>query len=90
MTGYLKNAEATKRAIHGDLLRTGDLGYMRDDELFWAGRVRERITVRGRSSTPATSSPSSSRSKGLRKGCFAAFGSTRPGRERSGWSLSVR
>ena len=74
MNGYLRNAEATKRAIHGDLLRTGDLGYLRDDELYWAGRVRERITVRGKKFDPSDFEPFLLEVQGLRKGCFAAFG----------------
>lgn len=74
MLGYLGDGRATKRALHGDLLRTGDLGYMRGREVFWVGRVRERITVRGKKLDPSDFEPVLLQVAGLRTGCFAAFG----------------
>lgn len=74
MLGYLGDARATRRALHGDLLRTGDLGYVRGREVFWVGRVRERITVRGKKLDPSDFEPVLLRVAGLRAGCFAAFG----------------
>lgn len=74
MLGYLGDAKATRKALHGDLLRTGDLGYRRDGELFWVGRVRERITVRGKKIDPSEFEPVLFAVSGLRAGCFAAFG----------------
>jgi fatty-acyl-CoA synthase len=74
MAGYLRDARATHRAISGNLLRTGDLGYLRDGELFWVGRVRERITVRGMKLDPSDFEPILLRVPGLRHGSFAAFG----------------
>jgi acyl-CoA synthetase (AMP-forming)/AMP-acid ligase II len=74
MLGYLGDSKATQRALHGDLLRTGDLGYLRSGELFWVGRVRERITVRGKKIDPSEFEPVLFAISGLRAGCFAAFG----------------
>jgi acyl-CoA synthetase (AMP-forming)/AMP-acid ligase II len=74
MLGFLGDAPATKRAIRGNLLRTGDLGYLRNGELFWVGRVRERITVRGKKIDPSDFEPVLLNIADLRKGCFAAFG----------------
>jgi acyl-CoA synthetase (AMP-forming)/AMP-acid ligase II len=74
MVGYLGDARATRRAVYGKLLRTGDLGYMRDGELFWVGRVRERITVRGKKLDPSDFESILLRVPDLRHGCFAAFG----------------
>lgn len=74
MDGYLKDARATRRAIYGDLLRTGDLGYTRGEELFWVGRVRERINVRGVKLDPSDFEPILLQIRGLRHGNFAAFG----------------
>lgn len=74
MSGYLGDARASRRAIFQDLLRTGDLGYVRDGELFWVGRVRERITVLGRKLDPSDLELSLLQVDGLRQGCFAAFG----------------
>jgi acyl-CoA synthetase (AMP-forming)/AMP-acid ligase II len=74
MRGYLKDAKATQRAIKGDYLRTGDMGYLRNGELFWTGRVRERITIRGVKFDPSDLEPILFDVPGLRQGCFAAFG----------------
>jgi acyl-CoA synthetase (AMP-forming)/AMP-acid ligase II len=74
MAGYLGQARESRRALHGRLLRTGDLGYVRDQELFWVGRVRERITVRGRKLDPSDFEHALLATPGLRPGCFAAFG----------------
>lgn len=74
MMGYLDDPDATHRALHGDLLRTGDFGYMSDGELFWTGRVTERITLFGRKYDPSDFEPVLLNVPGLRKGCFAAFG----------------
>jgi acyl-CoA synthetase (AMP-forming)/AMP-acid ligase II len=74
MTGYLGDAPATRRALVGDLLRTGDLGYVRAGELFWVGRVRERINTLGRKLDPSDFERPLLQVAELRQGCFAAFG----------------
>lgn len=74
MEGYLGDEEATAEAIVGDLLLTGDLGYLRTGELFWVGRAHERITVRGKKIDPSDFEPILVDVEGLRQGCFAAFG----------------
>ncbi len=74
MVGYLSDARETRRALFGRLLRTGDLGYVRNGELFWVGRVKERITVRGRKIDPSEFEPILHSVDGLRHGCFVAFG----------------
>jgi acyl-CoA synthetase (AMP-forming)/AMP-acid ligase II len=74
MAGYLQDARANRHALFGDLLRTGDLGYLRGEELFWVGRVRERITIRGVKLDPSDFEPILLQVDGLRTGCFAAFG----------------
>jgi acyl-CoA synthetase (AMP-forming)/AMP-acid ligase II len=74
MAGYVGDARATRRALIGEWLRTGDLGYLRGEELFWIGRVRDRITVQGRKLDPSYFEPILARIEGLRAGCFVAFG----------------
>jgi acyl-CoA synthetase (AMP-forming)/AMP-acid ligase II len=74
MNGYLDDPEATHQALAGQLLRTGDLGYLRGRELFWVGRVQERINVRGVKLDPSDLEPILFAIQGLRPGCFAAFG----------------
>ena len=72
---FLSDEVATKEAILPDgLVLTGDLGYMRDGELFWTGRARERITIRGKKLDPSDFEPALFEVADLRKGCFAAFG----------------
>jgi acyl-CoA synthetase (AMP-forming)/AMP-acid ligase II len=74
LEGYLGDRRATRRAQLRDLLRTGDLGYLRRGELFWVGRVRERINVFGKKLDPSDFEAVLLKVDGLREGCFAAFG----------------
>jgi len=82
-TGYWRNPEASERAFGARLasgaperyLRTGDLGILRDGELFVTGRIKEVIKIRGKSyypqdleATVAAAAPDE-----LRRGCSAAF-----------------
>ncbi len=74
MKGYLGLARDTRKAISGRLLRTGDLGYVRGGEVFWVGRLQDRITLRGRKLDASDFESVLLRVPGLRDGCFAAFG----------------
>lgn len=74
MLRYHGNPRETMRALRDGLLHTGDLGYVRDGELFWTGRVRERITVKGKKIDPSAFEAVLASTPGLREGCFVAFG----------------
>jgi acyl-CoA synthetase (AMP-forming)/AMP-acid ligase II len=74
MTEYLGDEVATQRALGKGLLQTGDLGYLRGGELFWVGRLLERISIRGRKLDPSDFEGVLLEIPGLREGCFAAFG----------------
>jgi len=74
MVGYLRQRRETRRALYRKWLRTGDLAYVRGREVFWVGRRRERITVRGRKFDPSDFEQILFGIPGLRTGCFAAFG----------------
>ena len=74
MSGYLGQPRETRRAIYGDLLRTGDLAYKRGNELFWVGRVRERITTLGKKLDPSDFERILLKIQNLRHGCFSVFG----------------
>lgn len=78
MEGYLHDPEATAAAFHNGLLKTGDLGYVREGEFFWTGRVQERIAVRGRKIDPSDFEAALLRVADLRPGSFAAFGHDDP------------
>jgi len=74
MVGYLDEPEETALAVRGDEIFTGDLGYLRNGELFWTGRVRERINLNGKKYDPSDFEGVLFEVDGLREGCFAAFG----------------
>jgi acyl-CoA synthetase (AMP-forming)/AMP-acid ligase II len=64
-------------------LRTGDLGCVRDGELFVTGRMKELVIVAGRNHYPTDIEwVCESAVPGLRRGCGAAFAVERGGRER--------
>lgn len=71
---YLGDEEATNAAKVDGAVITGDLGYVRDSELFWVGRARERINVRGKKLDPSDFETVLLGVEGVRPGCFAAFG----------------
>jgi len=80
--GYYKREEATKETFQnyladsgdGPYLRTGDLGFIIDDNLFVAGRVKDLIIVRGTNHYPQDIELTVEESHpALRKGCSAAF-----------------
>ena len=58
----------------GPFLRTGDLGFVRDGELFVTGRVKDLIVIRGRNHYPEDIEATVQQvHAGLRPGCGAAF-----------------
>ncbi|HEX4421471.1 MAG TPA: amino acid adenylation domain-containing protein [Kofleriaceae bacterium] len=58
----------------GPFLRTGDLGFVRDGELFITGRFKDLIIVRGRNHYPQDLELTAEQAyPGLRPGCGAAF-----------------
>ncbi len=65
----------------GPYLRTGDLGFVREGELFVTGRIKGVVIVRGRNHYPQDIEETvQSVHPALRKGCGAAFEETRDGR----------
>lgn len=51
-TGYLRDEEATRQALRGGWLHTGDLGLLHHGELYVAGRTKDMIAVQGRNFYP--------------------------------------
>jgi fatty-acyl-CoA synthase len=74
MIGYLGDPEESAAALQGEWLFTGDVGYLRNNELFWTGRVRERMNLNGKKYDPSDFERVLLDIEGLREGCFAAFG----------------
>lgn len=74
-SGYL----AGPRPVTDDgWLRTGDLGYMRAGELFFAGRSKEMITVRGVNTYPADVEAEVAAVPGVRRGRCVALSRPEP------------
>lgn len=51
-TGYIHNEGATRAAFTAGVFRTGDLGYLRDGELFVMGRIKDTVICGGRNVYP--------------------------------------
>ncbi|MFZ5894860.1 MAG: fatty acyl-AMP ligase [Myxococcota bacterium] len=52
MDGYFRNQAATEEVLCDGWLRTGDVGFIREGELFITGRSKEIIVKRGRNYAP--------------------------------------
>ncbi len=51
-SGYYGNRDDTEAAFRSGMFFTGDLGYLRNDELFVIGRIKDTIIVAGRNIFP--------------------------------------
>jgi amino acid adenylation domain-containing protein len=80
--GYWRQPEKTRETFgayladtgEGPFLRTGDLGFLRGDELFLTGRLKDLFIVRGRNHYPQDIELTAEQSHpALRPGCGAAF-----------------
>ena len=89
--GYWNQPKETEKIFHayltdtgeGPFLRTGDLGFLNDGELFVTGRLKDLIIVRGRNHYPQDIELTVERSHpALRPGCGAAFAVEVEGQER--------
>lgn len=90
--GYWNNLEQTTTTFHayladtkeGPFLRTGDLGFLLDKELFVTGRLKDVIIIRGRNHYPQDIEATIENSHpSIRKpNCCAAFGIEVEGEER--------
>ncbi len=88
--GYWNRPEETGEAFHahladaeGPFLRTGDLGFVKDGELYVAGRLKDLIIIRGLNHYPQDIELTVDRSSPfVRAGCGAAFSVEIAGEER--------
>ncbi|HEU4510297.1 MAG TPA: beta-ketoacyl synthase N-terminal-like domain-containing protein [Pyrinomonadaceae bacterium] len=89
--GYWQQPEASERAFggyiaetgEGPFLRTGDLGFLKNGELYINGRLKDLIIIRGRNYYPQDIEWTVEQSHGgVRAGCVAAFSIDVDGRER--------
>ncbi len=87
--GYWGRPEDTERVFHARLdgdadkrfMRTGDLGFLENGELFVTGRSKDLIIIAGRNYYPQDFESVADEVEGLRPGCCAAFSVTNGERE---------
>lgn len=72
MEGYLDRKEDTAEALREGWLDTGDMGFLREGELFLTGRAKDILVVRGRKHLPTEVERATLDVRGARKGCSAA------------------
>jgi fatty-acyl-CoA synthase len=77
-SGYYGEPELTRASFAGGWLKTGDLGYLVEGDVFICGRQKELIIVNGRNYYPQDLEWEASRVDGVRKGNVIAFGTTKP------------
>jgi fatty-acyl-CoA synthase len=74
MTGYFEDADGTAAVFRDGWLRTGDVGYMADGELYLVGRSKDLIIVGGRNIAPQDIERASATVEGVREGSVVALG----------------
>jgi fatty-acyl-CoA synthase len=71
--GYFNNPEATRETFGTGWLRTGDLGYIADGELYICGRAKDLIILNGKNYYPQDIEAIVSKIDGVRDGQCVAF-----------------
>jgi len=74
MDRYLNDPEATRAALRGGVLHTGDLGYFRGGELFLIGRIKNMLIVRGKNYYAEDIEAALEEIEGIRRGNAVAYG----------------
>lgn len=75
-TGYYHNPEATTAVFDGDWLRTGDLGFWHDGQLYIGGRPKEVMIVHGQNYFPDDVEAVARQVTGVYRGHCVAFADT--------------
>jgi fatty-acyl-CoA synthase len=71
--GYYGDPVATEEAFGGGWLKTGDLGYLADGDLYLCGRAKDLIILNGKNYYPQDLEAVVSRASGVRDGQCVAF-----------------
>jgi fatty-acyl-CoA synthase len=69
--GYIGPADLTQRMLGGELLRTGDLGFLNEGELFLTGRLDDMISVGARNIFARDIEAKLDKVANIRPGCCA-------------------
>jgi fatty-acyl-CoA synthase len=73
-SGYHNNMHATQQAFHDQWLRTGDLGFLDQNDLFIVGRLKDIIIVNGKNIVAHDVEAAISRVPHVKPGRAVAFG----------------
>ncbi len=76
--GYFHNPAESARLFDGAWLKSGDLAYMADGDVFLTGRDKDIIIRAGRNLYPYEIEEAVGAIPGIRNGCVAVFGSPDP------------
>jgi 1-acyl-sn-glycerol-3-phosphate acyltransferase len=75
LDSYYNNPEATRQVKDSEgWVKTGDLGYLSEGELYLTGRSKDLIVIGGRNLHPEDIEDIVASVPGVRRGCVAAFG----------------
>jgi fatty-acyl-CoA synthase len=74
MKGYYHDDEKSGQVLREGWLRTGDLGYIADGDLFLCGRKKDMIIVHGRNYYPQDLEWAAGEVEGIHQGAVVAFG----------------
>ena len=77
MRGYFLDPEATADALEGGWLRTGDLGYFADGEIYVCGRTKDLIIRQGKKYHPPDLEAAIADLRGIRSSGVAVFAISR-------------
>jgi len=72
--GYWRREDVTRATLRDGWLRTGDLGYLVDEEIVVCGRIKDVIIVGGRNVFPEEIERAAAAVEGVRPGNVIAFG----------------
>lgn len=83
MSGYFENSEKTREVLSEDgWLKTGDLGYLVDGQVFICGRKKDVIILNGKNYYPQDLEWAASSVEGIRTGNVVAFPTHKTGLDR--------
>jgi len=71
--GYFNNPEATAAAFRDGWLHTGDLGFVREGQVYVTGRIKDLVIVNGRNVHPQAVEWAVAEIDGVRRGNVVAF-----------------
>lgn len=80
--GYFRQPQLTRELFHDGWLDTGDLGFVRQGELYLTGRAKDLVIRAGQHLHPQGIEQAVGEVPGIRRGRVAAFGTRKQGTER--------